>query len=309
MKRYFPICILLLLSALILLTGCHHINQGAAKHKAAMEPSSPIWEENDLSANYYYLESRIHIKNEDFKKAQASLYKALAKDPDSFVLTRELIALFMREKNKDKAIEQIDHFTRRNPDNVDGLLLMVQLKKETLDEAKLVEILNRILAVDPDNKESYLRLGKIYIDKKDYPAALTLFQKMVQQFPDYYVGQFYLGDVHMSLKQYEQAQERFLKSIELEPDLVAPRLQLIDIYNHDKKKGYEQKVIDTYEQILTIEPDNYSALFSMALAYYKAGQKDKASEIFTQLGGEADSNSRLIMAATEEFISGKKQIN
>ena len=306
MRRRVSICVGALLIILLLSAGCQHTRQRTAGNQAGDIWNAPIRLDRGPSSYYYYLESRIHIKNKAYQKAKATLQKALAKDPDSYTLTRDMIGLLMREKKETQAVQLIENFTRRNPNSVDGLVLLVQLKKKTFEEKKLVEILNRILSIDASNKESYLRLGKIYINNKDHAAALALFRQMAARFPDYYVAQFYLGDVHMSLKQYAKAEELFLKTIELEPDLVAPRMQLIDIYRLEKKKGYHQKIIDTYEQILTIEPDNHTALFGQALAYFKDGQKDRAKEIFMELGRGADSNSRLIMAAADEFISGKR---
>ncbi len=303
--------ILFILVPLFLTSGCHHIEQSIVPMNESAMPDAQDLSQNqnsdeNLSANYYYLVSRMHIKNKDFNQAQKALEKAIAKDPDSFTLTRDLVSLHMRKKRENQAVSLAQNFITKNPDNVDGLLLFVKLKKEKIKENELIEILNRVLAIDPNKKETYLRLGKIYMDKENLTEAMALFKKMVKRFPKYYVGQFYLGDVYLTLKNYQAAKIQFLKSIELEQALVAPRFQLLDIYRIENTPDSTQKILDTYEQILTIEPDNYEALFGLALQYYKTGQKKKAGEIFTELSEDAGDNPRIIMSAADEFISNKK---
>jgi tetratricopeptide (TPR) repeat protein len=291
---------------LIFFPSCRHLQQGQEKQAPPLTPVAQPTADTPLSANYYYLKSRVHIKNAEFEQAKEELQKALDLDPDSFTLTRDLMGLYMREENESKAIRIIEAFIRNHPDNVEALLLYIQLNKKGIDEKELIEMLNRILAVDPDNQETYIRLGKIYIEQKNHTAALTLFEKMTARFPDDYVGQYYLGEALMNLEQYDRAKAQFLKTIELEPELVAPRMALIDIYQTQKKEGFHEQVIDTFHQVLNIEPDNYSARFGLALSYYHSGLTQQAEEIFMELAGDADENSRMVMAAADEFISGQR---
>ena len=302
--------ILLIFILSFFLAGCTQLKQNKKSTVTQTVQAKEAQLDENLSANYYYLESRIHINNKAYQKATASLIKALAKDPDSFILTRDLSRLYLRENNEKKALELAEKLVRQNPDNVDGLLLFVQLKKGTMDEKELVEILNKILELDPKNKETFLRLGKIYMEEKNYTEALILLKKMVVQFPDYYVAWFYLGEAYMAEKQYELAKIQFLKTIELEPDLMEPRFQLIKIFDNlntsMKDKKNNQKILETYKEILEIEPDNHRARLGIALYYYKSNEKTKAANLFMKLGRDVESNSRLIMVAVDEYLSGKK---
>ena len=302
--------ILLIFVLSFFLAGCTQLKQSKKPAQTQIVQKKEIQQDDNLSANYYYLESRIHIKNKEYQKAGASLIKALAKDPDSFILTRDLSRLYLRQNNAEKALELAEKLVRQSPDNVDGLLLFVQLKKDAMDEKELVEVLNRILLLDPKNKETFLRLGKMYIEEKNHSEALILFKKMVVQFPGYYVAWFYLGEVYMVEKNYELAKIQFLKTIELEPELMEPRFQLIKISNHlntpDNKEKNDQEILETYKEILEIEPDNHRALLGMALHYYKINKKEKSANLFTELGRDVETNSRLVMVAVDEYLSRKK---
>ncbi|NOX35042.1 MAG: tetratricopeptide repeat protein [Deltaproteobacteria bacterium] len=298
------VCILLICIPFFFLAGCTQLEQN--QEPLQDKTHQKINPESDLSPNYYYLESRIHIKNKEYQKALVSLEKALAKDPGSFILTRDLIRLYLRLNNRKKAVELAGNLVRQDPDNVDGLLLLVQLKKNSMEKQELINILNRILVLDPKNKETFLRLGKIYIEKKNNPEALKLFKKMVKQFPGYYVAWFYLGEIYMNKNEYELAKTKFLKAIELEPDLVEPRFQLIKIYSIKNTDDDKDRILETYKEILEIEPDNNRARIGLALHYYKTGLKKEAQSLFIELGQDVESDSRLVMAAFDEYISNKK---
>jgi len=160
--------------------------------------------------------------------------------------------------------------------------------------------------LDPENKETFLRLGKIYMEKKNNSEALILLKKMVAQFPDYYVAWFYLGEVYLDRKEYELAKIQFLKTIELEPELVEPRFQLIEIFSIQNTKKYSRDILETYKEILELEPDNHRAQLGIALHYYKTNMKEKATSLFMELGRTAENDSRIVMVAVDEYISGKK---
>ena len=263
-------------------------------------------ENKDLSANYYYLESRLHIKNSEFDKAVISLEKALVLDPESYVITLDLVGLYLRHQNTEKALAAAEKLVRLNPESVDGLMLLIELKKDSLDEKELLEKLNKVISIDPENKEAFLRLGRLYLEKENYPKAQSLFEKMAEQFPDYYVAIYYLGEVYLNQKDYERAKAQFLRSIEIEPDLIEARFQLIEILGIENRTENNQAILDYYKEILDIDPENDQAEMGMALHYYKNKMTKEAREIFIRLGREIEKNSKLAMVAVEEYISKKK---
>ncbi|MFA5907102.1 MAG: tetratricopeptide repeat protein [Desulfobacula sp.] len=263
-------------------------------------------EDKDLSANYYYLESRLHIKNNEFDKAVISLEKALALDPESYAITWDLVGLYLRHQETEKALASAEKLVRLNPESIDGLMLLIELKKDSLDEKELLEKLNKVLSLDPENKEAFLRLGKLYLEKEEYQKAQGLFEKMAEQFPDYYVAIYYLGEAYMNQKDYVRAKTQFLRSIEIEPDLVESRFQLIEILSIEGRAENNRTILDYYKEILDIDPDNEQAEIGMALHYYKNKLVTEAREIFTRLGRKIEKNTKIAVVAIEEYISKKK---
>lgn len=295
------IWILLFFTSILSISGCI---QGKIPPPQGTQNADQ--EESQLSAAYFYLESRIHAQNNEIPQAIASLEKAIERDTGSAFLTRDLIRFYLEQKNADQALILAKRLVDQDPENVENLLLLVRLIKTPDQATQLPDLLKRILTLDPENKETYLRLGKIFMDNGNLPEALDLFSRMTEQLPDYYVAHFYLGETHFLMNHLDLAEAEFLKTIELEPELVEPRFRLIEIYEKQGVKTRKKRILESYEKILEIEPENDRALLETALFHYKNNQKKKASALFTELGNEAKENPRLVMAAVDTFISGKR---
>ncbi len=295
------LCLVLLIS----ISGC---NQG--KTTSGPQGSSLLEDiarkESQTSATYFYLEYRLHAQKDEIPEAIESLEKAIERDKKSAFLKRELIGLYLVQKNDAQALEMAQTLVNQDPENADNLLLLVRLIKPSGQEAQLEGLLKKILTLDPKNKETYLRLGKIYMDNQNSQESLDLFSRMAEQLPDYYVAHFYLGEAHLLMDHQDPAKDAFLKSIELEPELVEPRFRLIEIYEKQGGGNHKKQILESYEKILEIEPENDRAVLEMALFYYKNNEKKKAASLFEELGHEAKETPRLVMSAVDTFLSEKR---
>jgi tetratricopeptide (TPR) repeat protein len=295
------IWILLCITSILSVSGCVQ-----DKVIVPQSPGDIALEESQLPATYFYLESRIHAQNDEIPQAITSLEKAIERDTESAFLKRDLIRFYLEQKKDDQALFLAETLVDQDPENVDNLLLLVRLIKTPDQATRLPALLKQILALDPGNKETYLRLGKIFMDNENLPEALDLFSRMAEQLPDYYVAHFYLGETHFLMNHLDLAEHSFLKTIDLEPELVEPRFRLIEIYAQQGGKNQKKRILDAYEKILEIEPENDRAILETALFYYKNNQKKRAAAMFLELGTEARENSRLVMAAVDTFIAEKR---
>jgi tetratricopeptide (TPR) repeat protein len=297
------IWIFLFLASILSISGC---NQGKRVSPPQDSPEKTALEESQLTAKYFYLESRIHTQKDEIPQAIESLEKAIEKNSNSSFLKRELIRLYLKQDKGDKAFFLAQTLADQDPENVENLLILVQLIKTSDQEILLPRLLNQILALDSKNKETYLRLGKIHMENQNFKAASELFARMAEELPDYYVAYFYLGEAHLLMNNLDPSKEAFLKTIELEPELVEPRFKLIEIYEKQKIKGRQKLILEAYEKILEIEPENDRAILEVALFHYKNNQKKRASSLFEELGNEAKDNQRLVMVAVDTFIAEKR---
>jgi tetratricopeptide (TPR) repeat protein len=302
--------ILLIPVAILCLSGCSQIRQTPV----VQAPPDPVPADTAVpdplvSARYHYLKSLILHRQDQIEPAVAALESAIAIDPDSSFLQRDLIRLHLEQGQEEKAIALAEALAEKNPEDVENLLMLVRLKKNGSEDEQMPQLLTQILELDPKNKETYLRLGRIYMENQWFSEALELFSRMAAELPDYYVAHFYLGEACLVSGNLKAAEASFLKTIDLEPDLVEPRFRLVEILrNPENPEGQAdpEKILALFEQILEIEPENDRALLETALLYHKTGQSENAAYLFTELGKEARNNTRLLMTAVDLFISQKR---
>lgn len=301
---------ILLLVAILCVSGCsqiHHIPE--VQTRPDMVPPVSPGPDPQTSARYHYLKFLMLHQENRIEPAMAALETAIAIDPDSSSLKRDLIRMQLERGQEENALTLAQALAEQNPNDVENLLMLVRLKKDRIQEDQMPDLLQQILELDPENKETYLRLGRIYMENQQFSEALDLFSQMAARLPDYYVAHFYQGEAFLLSGKYNEAKQAFLKTIHLEPDLVEPRFRLVDIYKDPANPAGTvdpELIMEIYGQILEIEPENDRARLEMALLLHQTGQTKKAEALFIELGKEARHNTRLLMTAVDLFISQKR---
>jgi tetratricopeptide (TPR) repeat protein len=308
-KKALILCILFP-AAILCVSGCTQIhNSPEIQTRSDMVPPDSPGPDPQTSARYHYLKFLMLHQQNRIEPALAALETAIAIDPGSAFLKRDLIRLHLELGQEENALALTQALAEQHPKDVENLLMLVRLNKDLAQEDQMPRLLQQILELDPENKETYLRLGRIYMENQQFPEALDLFSRMAARLPDYYVAHFYLGEALLVSGKYSEAEQAFLKTIQLEPDLVEPRFRLADIHKDPENPAGtvdREQIMEIYEQILEIEPENDRARLEMALLFHQTGQAQKAENLFIELGKEARHNTRLLMTAVDLFISQKR---
>ncbi|WP_212637946.1 tetratricopeptide repeat protein [Desulfocicer vacuolatum] len=307
-KALFPP--LLLLTIFAMAGGC--TPPAVSTRTPAMEPlaKATVPEKEKGSAYYFYMQSEIHKQKKMWDKAIFFLLKAIEIDPDSVHLNQELVVLYLQNKNPSKAIETAEQMVKEHPENVVALSLLGKLKLQLKKNTQAKEIYQQIIHLDPDNRNAYIVLGSLYMEQGSIDEAFSLYTKMAQHFPDDYVAYFFLGRIHAMKNNTEYAEKAFKKSISLNPDLIEPRFELISIYQSDQEDENQTiaspRVIQIYEEILAMDPQNIRASLELPLYLYRTGQTDAAQAKLAAFGKKHRHDPGPFMLAAKEFIGNKR---
>ncbi len=297
-----------LLLTLLMLSGCSMFanTQQVSPDGNQVKQKS----DNDLaeSSYYYYTKGEFHKQKGEFEAALDTILKAVEIDPDSLFLQKELIGLYLRLKNTDKAMETAEEIVAENPDNTDYLFILAKLKQMLKRKKEAREIYLKILQLNPDEEDIYMILGRMYMDDENLDEAFLIYTKMAEHFPDSYVAHFFLGKIHMEKKNPDYAEAELLKTIELNDELIEPRFELIKIYREfeDEDSGPDPRIVSIYKAILNIEKENIKAALELPLYYHKRGQEDKARELFKKMGEKSAETRGMSMLAAKEFLGSER---
>lgn len=114
---------------------------------------------------------------------------------------------------------------------------------------------------------------------------LPLAEKAIDLNPDYAPGYFYKGGALRKLQRNEEAKTAFQKAARINPGYAPAYLHLAELYESEigKTPGSFEKAVQTYRDLLENDPDNITALNNLAILLARAGQKQKAEELWKKV--------------------------
>ena len=148
----------------------------------------------------------------------AAHLEALKLDPNLALAHANLIILYGKVNQPEKAEEQYREAIRLNPNLADahynyGVLLMGQGKMSEAEQA-----FRRAIEANPVYAEAYNNLGVVLERQGKLDEALQCFEKAVERRPDYRLAHFHIGRILANRKQYAEAIEQFKKTLTPEDD-------------------------------------------------------------------------------------------
>ncbi|RME04948.1 MAG: DUF4388 domain-containing protein [Planctomycetota bacterium] len=208
----------------------------------------------------------------DLDEAILTYYKVIRLDPNDLSTHEKLISLLLEENRKEEAVRQYKN-------------LIAKYKKFDLED-KLLEAWKSVCLHSPTPcKEGFEELGQLYRKKEDTVQAIIDFDEMATNF--------------LLSERFEDAILCYQQILQLDEECIEARLQLASTYSQigradeaveEYKKMAEmlsrsgviqnstnwQFLVTTYEKIVDLEPDNYTARKWLANAYLESNQPKKA---------------------------------
>lgn len=266
---------------------------------------SPMVDRRDHPVNAYYLfsEGHLKLKKGNVDGAIENMQQALALDPHSNYLKRELAGFWLMKKDTTSALKLLDDVLINNPDDIESLILAGRIHQNLNQPEKAMEAYSRVIALDPSRQNVYLQLGGMYMDQEQWPQAKKVYEQLVKNFPGAYAGYFYLGRISAVNGDRRSAGAYFEKTLALEPELMESRFELGALYEADKNF---KKAASVYSEILSQDPDNVQAKMALGHAYHRQGLKAKAQQIFTELGRMSVEDSSIVRILVREYLDARK---
>jgi tetratricopeptide (TPR) repeat protein len=330
----------------------------------------------------YYELGKNYNKLTNFGAAEDALKKAISKEPDNEWFLDELYAVYVQQKDTDKAIKTIKQLVKYHPDYKqdlaslyikakkynDALDLLDELDKElgisedrdllrnevytiTGNDKDRIKNLEERLKKNPQNEINYLNLIFRYSELNEKEKAFNIAKQLLQRNPNSQLVHLALYKFYLDANDTQNAinsMKTVLVSSEINPDSKAKvlkdfmnfvsnnpafepdLLEVTTLVNEDKSAktllelaqyhlqiGDKPKALSYFEEILKIEPNNYSVikdilLLHLDLNYNEAAAKRStlalelfpAQPIFYLINGVANIKMKLPKKAIESLEAG-----
>jgi tetratricopeptide (TPR) repeat protein len=266
---------------------------GCASRNATKPVFVKMTEKSDQppSHYYYFTEAQLALSRQDLDTAQKHMEKAWESDPESVYLMKELLSIYLKKRDNEKAFQIASKILEKQPGDLQVLTVFGRVSQALERVPEAVDAYEKILTRDPSQQNIYLLLATLYLKEEDPENAIEVLNKLLSNFPDSYAGHYYLGKAYMALEAFDMAEREFKTTLELDPSLEEPRFELIELY---KIRGQNEKIISLYQEIRSQEPENVRAAIELGYYYHSQGKTMESRDIFSNLGKRSDTDMEVL---------------
>jgi tetratricopeptide (TPR) repeat protein len=219
----------------------------------------------------------------DKSQAETALKGWISKEADNYPLYFALAALYENLGNNKQAIATYQTVIDRADTKPEGLtartkLAAVYLRERDLDKAS--KLVAEVLKENSKDKNALMLHGEMAMGKKDYITAIGDFRTILKDDPSADGATRLLARANLLNKQPDLAKDVLQKAIDNNPKDLQLRNDYIQLL---AQVGDIKGAIDQLKEVLKISPNNFGALESLFKAHAVSHDWAAAKEIADQL--------------------------
>jgi tetratricopeptide (TPR) repeat protein len=232
--------------------------------------------------------ARVHLEHGEFDKVFGLCEAILAMKQQSPIALMLRGEAFMKNGNKEEAIEEFEKAHKASPLYLEPLKKLADVHRDGNVEQFLTYML-RLDSISPLNVERKCEIGNCYIRKHEPDNAKEFFDKAIacaQEEAKRYLCTIISDMAHAMLEVSPEQSEKYFsqyldaKGDELsKDDIVAFNSRGIAM----RKQGKWREAVENYETALKIDPEDLRLLYNYALAYADGEQHKKAIDLYERV--------------------------
>lgn len=233
---------------------------------------------DDQGAGQYQL-GRLLRAQERNVDAEAAFRKALEKNPTSTLALAGLIGVLTDMNQKDEAMQALQSYRRKHPDDVAGKYLEGWVLAGNFDRPGALRMFNEVIAAKPDMIGAWIALANLQED--DVAARVEIYRRGIAANPANADLGLLLSAQYEQMGRYEDAIANYQRLLAANPavDLAANNLASL-LLDHRTDAPSHAKALQLVVPLEnTADP---AVLDTVGWAYYRTGSYRKALEILEE---------------------------
>jgi len=182
--------------------------------------------------NVMYELSKIYGATKQTAKSIACLEKASVSQPENVWFKMALAEQYLASQQVDKAVVIYNAIVKIDPENDDALMMLINIYSQSEKYNEAINALNQLEKIQGMNQDITMEKARLYFMQNQNKKGIAEIDKLVKAYPNEPKYQVLRGDIYLEQK--------------MKPEALA-----------------------CYQQVLTNDPSNGDALFSLS-KYYKA---------------------------------------
>jgi tetratricopeptide (TPR) repeat protein/TolB-like protein len=214
-------------------------------------------------------------------QAIAELKRGLQLAPNSDEGYRRLGSTYLNNGQKEEAIAAYKKAVEVNPYYWMNVMQLGNAYLSIGENEKAREEYQRVTELEPDNVQGWDNLGDSYARMGKFQECISAFKKSIEIAPTW-SAYSNLGSIYFLLKRYGDAVQMFEKAVALGPNEEMAVGNLADAY---RWSGQKDKALATYDKAISlafaelqVNPQNTTAMGSLALYFAKKGDPNRGME-------------------------------
>jgi tetratricopeptide (TPR) repeat protein len=307
-KVYYATFLSCLFAALLAISGCTspekakiaHVEKGEAYLKdekfqeASLEFRNAIQIDEKLASAHWGL-ARAFEGLQRYQEAFEELRKTTELDADNLDARVKLGNYYIAAAKGhpelvDEAKRLANQILQKNPDHVEGHILMGSVFYAQNDREKAFAELNHAIELQPQRVESYLSLARFHILSYDRAKAEETFQHAISINPSSGLAHTEYGKYLVQLNRQADAEAEMLKAVAVDPRNRASQFVLASFYLVNKQLD---KAEVSYKALAELDKDKPEGRSVLADFYSSVNRLDEAISIYQE-----------IVAKSPDYIQG-----
>jgi hypothetical protein len=209
----------------------------------------------------------------NLKEAEILYKKILRKEPNNVDALLMLGSIYSHLGDFSVALKYINKALQLNPSNPFIYYNLANTYRRQGQLSEAIRYYQEALRLNPNFADAYYNLGIVFQDQEQYETAMVHYEKAIQLEPLMFDAYINIGNILFMKNDYEKAEFFYKKVLSINPSLVKAYNGLGNIYK--ERKRYDD-ALKYYKRSLEIEPESFEALKFLGMTLQESNQVDSA---------------------------------
>lgn len=251
--------------------------------------------------NYYLAASRGRTDLVD--EAEKLAKEVLEKDPNNIEGHILMGSILFARNDREKAFAELNRAIELNPQRVESYLSLARFHIVVNDRARAEETFKKAISIDPNSPLAHSEYGKFLVQSNRLPEAEAELQKAVQVGPTDRNARFVLASFYLVNKQLDKAEAEFKNLANLDSGKPESQVVLADYYSAVNRMD---DAIRIYQDVLAKSPDYIQGRYRLAEILMSRGDNQGATaQIDEALKKDKHDRQALLLRARMHAQGGK----
>ena len=218
-------------------------------------------EAGGISPNVFFERAKLYFEQGNLQASADDALRAISLDSNRVDFYHLLSDIQLNVLQSRNALKSLEKAVRLEPENRFSLLKLLELQILLRQYIPAISTSQRLLVIDPQDSETFFLRGIIFKEQGLDSLAIVNFQRTVDLNSDMTEAFIMLGDLHEK-QSSPLAEGYYQNAVSSDPDNISALFTQAFYYqNHDKKS----EAIDIYARMMEIDPSFVPAYVNSAI--------------------------------------------